>query len=106
MRKINGSNIFFGEWDCEWLGVRGGECGDFVFGGGEGDGLGKMGGGWGGGEVGGEGEGVIWVKGGGVGWGEVMKWEEEEEGGWLVIRGIGGVGGGDVCGGDLVKGWG
>ncbi len=87
---MNRTNIFFGESHSDWLPVRGGESGDFVFRRGDGHAFAKIAPASRG-ELAGERDRLIWLKGRGVACPEVINWQEEQEGACLVITAIPGV---------------
>ncbi|HBU6119410.1 TPA: aminoglycoside O-phosphotransferase APH(3'')-Ib [Escherichia coli] len=97
---MNRTNIFFGESHSDWLPVRGGESGDFVFRRGDGHAFAKIAP-----ELAGERDRLIWLKGRGVACPEVINWQEEQEGACLVITAIPGVPAADLSGADLLKAW-
>ncbi|WP_129935401.1 APH(3'') family aminoglycoside O-phosphotransferase [Escherichia coli] len=80
---MNRTNIFFGESHSDWLPVRGGESGDFVFRRGDGHAFAKIAPASRRGELAGE----------------------EQEGACLVITAIPGVPAADLSGADLLKAW-
>lgn len=82
---MNRTNIFFGESHSDWLPVRGGESGDFVFRRGDGHAFAKIAPASRRGELAGERDRLIWLKGRGVDCPEVINWQEEQEGACLVI---------------------
>lgn len=88
---MNRTNIFFGESHSDWLPVRGGESGDFVFRRGDGHAFAKIAPASRRGELAGERDRLIWLKGRGVACPEVINWQEEQEGACLVITAIPGV---------------
>lgn len=102
---LNRTNIFFGESHSDWLPVRGGESGDFVFRRGDGHAFAKIAPASRRGELAGERDRLIWLKGRGVACPEVINWQEEQEGACLVITAIPGVPAADLSGADLLKAW-
>ena len=102
---MNRTNIFFGESHSDWLPVRGGESGDFVFRRGDGHAFAKIAPASRRGELAGERDRLIWLKGRGVACPEVINWQEEQEGACLVITAIPGVPAADLSGADLLKAW-
>ncbi|KTQ24577.1 aminoglycoside phosphotransferase, partial [Salmonella enterica] len=74
---LNRTNIFFGESHSDWLPVRGGESGDFVFRRGDGHAFAKIAPASRRGELAGERDRLIWLKGRGVACPEVINWQEE-----------------------------
>lgn len=74
---MNRTNIFFGESHSDWLPVRGGESGDFVFRRGDGHAFAKIAPASRRGELAGERDRLIWLKGRGVACPEVINWQEE-----------------------------
>ncbi|MBE1221859.1 hypothetical protein IH561_23475, partial [Salmonella enterica subsp. enterica serovar Typhimurium] len=82
---MNRTNIFFGESHSDWLPVRGGESGDFVFRRGDGHAFAKIAPASRRGELAGERDRLIWLKGRGVACPEVINWQEEQEGACLVL---------------------
>nr|QPG02192.1 hypothetical protein JHDNBPAO_00083 [Klebsiella pneumoniae] len=88
---MNRTNIFFGKSHSDWLPVRGGESGDFVFRRGDGHAFAKIAPASRRGELAGERDRLIWLKGRGVACPEVINWQEEQEGACLVITAIPGV---------------
>lgn len=103
--RLNRTNIFFGESHSDWLPVRGGESGDFVFRRGDGHAFAKIAPASRRGELAGERDRLIWLKGRGVACPEVINWQEEQEGACLVITAIPGVPAADLSGADLLKAW-
>ncbi len=93
---LNRTNIFFGESHSDWLPVRGGESGDFVFRRGDGHAFAKIAPASRRGELAGERDRLIWLKGGVAC--PVMNWQEEQEGACLVITAIPGVPAADLSG--------
>ncbi|TWP48216.1 aminoglycoside O-phosphotransferase APH(3'')-Ib, partial [Escherichia coli] len=83
---MNRTNIFFGESHSDWLPVRGGESGDFVFRRGDGHAFAKIAPASRRGELAGERDRLIWLKGRGVACPEVINWQEEQEGACLIDR--------------------
>ncbi|MCK3419838.1 hypothetical protein MZH48_25095, partial [Escherichia coli] len=75
---MNRTNIFFGESHSDWLPVRGGESGDFVFRRGDGHAFAKIAPASRRGELAGERDRLIWLKGRGVACPEVINWQEEQ----------------------------
>lgn len=69
---LNRTNIFFGESHSDWLPVRGGESGDFVFRRGDGHAFAKIAPASRRGELAGERDRLIWLKGRGVACPEVI----------------------------------
>ncbi|EIY0410771.1 TPA: aminoglycoside O-phosphotransferase APH(3'')-Ib [Escherichia coli] len=102
---MNRTNIFFGKSHSDWLPVRGGESGDFVFRRGDGHAFAKIAPASRRGELAGERDRLIWLKGRGVACPEVINWQEEQEGACLVITAIPGVPAADLSGADLLKAW-
>ena len=102
---LNRTNIFFGESHSDWLPVRGGESGDFVFRRGDGHAFAKIAPASRRGELAGERDRLIWLKGRGVACPEVINWQEEQEDACLVITAIPGVPAADLSGADLLKAW-
>jgi len=101
---LNRTYIFLGESHSDWLPVRGGESGDFVFRRGDGHAFAKIAPASRRGELAGERD-LIWLKGRGVACPEVINWQEEQEGACLVITAIPGVPAADLSGADLLKAW-
>ncbi|MUY97920.1 phosphotransferase, partial [Shigella flexneri] len=102
---MNRTNIFFGESHSDWLPVRGGESGDFVFRRGDGHAFAKIAPASRRGELAGERDRLIWLKGRGVACPEVINRQDEQVVTCLVLTAIPGVPPADLSGADLRTAW-
>jgi streptomycin 3"-kinase len=102
---MNRAFSFFGNSQSDWLPIKSGESGDFVFRRGDGQAYAKIAPPARRAELAGERDRLVWLKGRGVTCSEVISWQEEQEGACLVMTAIPGAPAADLSGPDLLKAW-